>query len=280
MSASHVAVIGSGIAGTISAIEALRCGCRVTMVDPGSPGGEQAASYGNAGWLSSHSVIPPAQPGAWKKVPKLLAGPLGPLAVRWRYLPKALPWLVSYLWSGWTAAKVEATAFALRTLLKDAPHLHGRLATEAGVPELIERQGVLHVYPSRAAFDADSLAWSIRRKAGIEWLELSAEELHQREPELHRRYTFAVLVEEAGCCRDPGAYVAALAIHARELGAAAVVARATGLKIEDGRLRSVLTETGEIDCDKAIIAAGARSKPLVHRSATCCRSKRNVVTMW
>ncbi|MFX5785471.1 hypothetical protein ABTE36_23545, partial [Acinetobacter baumannii] len=78
---------------------------------------------GNAGWLSSHSVIPPAEPGVWKKVPKFLMDPLGPLAIRWSYLPRALPWLVKYLWSGWTPAKVEETAIALRALLKDAPVL-------------------------------------------------------------------------------------------------------------------------------------------------------------
>ena len=59
----HVAVIGAGAIGTISAIELLRDGHRVTIIDESTPGGEQAASYGNAGWLSSHSVIPPAEPG-------------------------------------------------------------------------------------------------------------------------------------------------------------------------------------------------------------------------
>jgi D-amino-acid dehydrogenase len=184
------------------------------------------------------------------------------LALRWRYLPKVLPWLVRYLRSGWTAAKVETTAFALRALLKDAALLHAQLALDAGVPDLIERQGALHIYRARADFEADSLAWVIRRKTGVEWIELSAEELRQREPELDRRYTFAVLVEEAGRCRDPGAYIAALAAHARELGAEAIAARANGFRIEGGRLRSVLTEAGEIACGKAVIAAGAHSKPL------------------
>ncbi len=45
----HVAVIGAGAVGSASAIEALRRGWRVTMVEPGAPGGEQATSYGNAG---------------------------------------------------------------------------------------------------------------------------------------------------------------------------------------------------------------------------------------
>jgi D-amino-acid dehydrogenase len=258
----HVAIIGAGAIGVISAIELLRDGHRVTIVEPGAPGGEQAASYGNAGWLSTHSVIPPAEPGAWKKVPKFLKDPLGPLAVRWSYLPKALPWLVRYLLSGWTAERVEATARALRPLLRDAPVLHKNLAEEAGVGHLIERNGVMHIYPSRAAFDADGLSWGIRKRVGVTWLEISADEMRQREPDLHPRYQFGVLVEEAGHCRDPGGYVAALAAHARSLGAEFVTATARGLRLADGKPVAVLTDKGEVICDAVVIAAGAHSKPL------------------
>jgi D-amino-acid dehydrogenase len=258
----HVAIIGAGAIGVISAIEVLRDGHRVTIIEPATPGDVQAASYGNAGWLSSHSVIPPAEPGVWKKLPKYLMDPLGPLAIRWSYLPKALPWLIQYLWSGWTEAKVEETARALRNLLKDAPILHKTLAAEAGLSDLIEHQGVMHIYPSRAIFDAEKLAWDIRKRVGVQWMELSEDEMRQREPDLDRRYNFGVLVEEAGRCRDPGAYVAGLASHARALGADFVSARATGLKAENGSLRAVITDRGEIACDAAVVAAGARSKPL------------------
>jgi D-amino-acid dehydrogenase len=257
----HVAVIGAGAVGVISAIEALRDGHRVTLIDAGEPGGEQAASHGNAGWLSSHSVIPPSEPGTWKKIPKYLNDPSGPLAIRGSYLPQALPWLVRYLRSGWTEDRVERTARALRDLLRDAPVLHGKLAEEAGVGDLIERRGLMHVFTSRALFVADP-AWPIRKRVGVEWLELSGDELRQREPALAPRYTFGVLVEEAGHCRDPGGYVAALARHAVASGARIVKARATGLKLEGGRLVAVLTETGVIACEAAVIAAGIGSKPL------------------
>jgi D-amino-acid dehydrogenase len=261
-SGRHVAIIGAGAIGVVSAIELLRDGHRVTIIEPAAPGGEQAASYGNAGWLSTHSVIPPAEPGAWKKVPKMLRDPLGPLAVRWSYLPKVLPWLVRYLLSGWTEARVETTARALRALLVDAPALHKKLADEAGVGYLIERQGVMHIYPSRTAFDADALGWNIRKRVGVTWLELSADEMRQREPDLHPRYQFGVLVEEAGRCRDPGGYVAALAEHARALGAEFVAAKARSLRLQGGKPVSVVIEGGEVACDAVVIAAGAHSKPL------------------
>src|SRR6218665_578127 len=89
----HVVIIGAGVVGAVSVIEARRSGLRVTLVEAGPAGGEQAASYGNAGWLSSHSVIAPAEPGLWKKLPGFVLDPLGPLAIRMRYLPQVEPWL-------------------------------------------------------------------------------------------------------------------------------------------------------------------------------------------
>ncbi len=258
----HLVVIGAGIVGAATALAALREGFRVTILEPGEPGGEQAASYGNGCWLSPMSVIPPSSPGLWKKVPKFLADPLGPLAIRWSYLPRVLPWLVRYLWAGWTEAKVEATARALRPLLVDAPALHKALAEEAGVAHLIERRGLAYIYENRAQFESEAMAWRIRKKVGIEWLELGADEMRQREPDLDRRYTFAALVEEGGHCRDPGTYVAALVAQARAEGAELRRQAATGFRIEGGRLMAVETGEGEIACDKAVICAGAYSKRL------------------
>jgi D-amino-acid dehydrogenase len=262
MAQQHVVVIGAGVVGAATAVELLRDGHRVTIVEPGDPGGEQAASYGNGTQLNPSSVIPMSSPGLWKKVPGYLADPLGPLAIRWSYLPRLLPWLWRFVRAGATEERVAATARALRPLLLESPEHHRRLAEEAGVGDLIARQGVLYVFPDRAAFEAEGLSWRLRRENGVRWLELSEEELRQREPTLDRRYKFALLVEENGQCRDPGAYVNALVQHACALGATHRRARATGFCIEARRLRAVRTDGGDIDCDKAVIAAGAWSKVL------------------
>jgi D-amino-acid dehydrogenase len=258
----HVTVIGAGIVGAATAVELLRDGHTVTIVEPGDPGGEQAASYGNGTLLNPSSVIPMSAPGLWKKVPGYLTDPLGPLAIRWRYLPRLLPWLWRFLRAGATVARVEATARALRPLLADAPELHRALAEEAGVGELIRRNGVMAVFPSRADFEAEATSWRIRHDNGTRWIELNEDELRQREPALDRRYKFALLIEQNGQCIDPGALVAAVVRHAQALGASLRRARVTGLQIEDGRLRAVRTDAGDIPCDKAVIAAGAWSKVL------------------
>lgn len=259
---AHLVVIGAGIVGACTALAALDRGLRVTLLDPGPPGGEQAASYGNGCWLSPMSVIPPSVPGLWRKVPGFLRDPLGPLAIRWSYLPKVLPWLLAYLRAGSTEARVLRTAQALRPLLRNGPALHRALAARAGVPELIRRDGLMYVYPSRAEYEAEALGWRIRRAVGLDWKEVGPEEMPQLQPELDRRYGFGALFEEGGHCTDPGAYVAALVAQAVAEGAAVRRVAATGFRIEGGRLRAVSTAEGEIAADRAVICAGARSKAL------------------
>ena len=255
----HVAVIGAGIVGAATALELLHDGHRVSLIEPGDPGGEQAASYGNGCWLSTASVVPMSAPGIWRKVPGWLADPSGPLTIRWRDLPRLLPWLVRFLRAGATEARVMATGRALRPLIADAPERHRRLAEAAGVGGLIQRQGLLYVFPSRADFAADALAWRVRRENGVAWTELDADALRQFEPSLDRRYGFGLFVEAGAHCLDPGAYVAALVAQAEALGATRHRVRATGFRLAAGRLAAVRTDGGEIPADAAVIAAGAWS---------------------
>jgi D-amino-acid dehydrogenase len=258
----HLVVIGAGIVGVCSALELLRDGHQVTLVEPGPPGGEQAASFGNGAFLSTGSIIPMSMPGTWRKVPGWLADPLGPLTIRWSALPALLPWLIRFLRAGATVERVRKTAAALAPMVADSPARHFALATEAGVPDLIQRTGLLYVFPDRAAFEAEGLGWQLRAENGVTWTELDAETLYQTEPSLDRRYTFGVRVDASGHCRDPGAYVAALVAHAQGLGAVFVQAAATGFDIRDFKLAAVRTTTGPIACDGAVIAAGIASRAL------------------
>lgn len=262
----HVVVVGAGIVGAASAFELLRDGCRVTILEPGEPGGPQAASYGNGAWLSPASIVPMSMPGTWRKVPGYLRDPAGPLTIRWSHLPRLTPWLLRFLQAGSTVAKVERTAGVLATILSDTSRRHAALAAEIGCPELIQRLGLLYAYPERRAFEEEALSWRLRRDNGVRCIELGAEEVAQREPSLAGRYRFGMLVEDGAHCIDPGGYVAALVSHAVGLRAQVERAEATGFRFEGGRLRAVLTDRMEIACDRAVLAAGIGAKELARRA--------------
>src|SRR5699024_4405851 len=256
-------VIGAGVVGAHAALQLLDRGLSVAIVEPGTPGGTHAASYGNAAWIGSHSVVPQALPGIWTKLPSWLGDPLGPLAVRPTYLPRALPWLLRYLNAGATVNKVTSIAHALRTLLVDAPALHAEMAAQAGIPQLIDAtSGLMHVYRNRESFENESLAWTLRRQVGIEWDTLEGEALAARQPNVSPDYRYGVFVAEAGHCRNPGAYVAGLVAHAQARGARRVAAAATRFKKRGGHITAVVTPVGEIACDAAVIATGIHSQPL------------------
>ena len=152
---SRVIVIGAGIVGTCCANYLQRLGPKVTMIDRVAPG--ESCSFGNAGVLSSWSCIPDSVPGIAYSVPGWLLDPEGPLAIRWRYLPQAMPWLLKFIRAG-QAGRIPAISDALFALNNPTVELYKELAGAAGVPELIRDSSYLYVYRKLEAADPDGFS--------------------------------------------------------------------------------------------------------------------------
>lgn len=255
----RVAVIGAGIVGMATASYLQRDGHDVVVIDPQPPG--QGASFGNAGCFNPSSVVPVATPDTWKNIPRYLSDPLGPLRIRWSYLPALAPWLIRLVRAG-TPQRIEAQARALKTLLAPCLDALLPLARDAGADHLVARNGILIAYRSQRSWDADAVAWDIRRRNGTHWEELNADELRQFDPNLSRDFTRGKLVPGNGHCLDPGGLVAALANGAQANGATFLRRRATGFSFNGAAFKGVQTPEGDVAADSAVIATGAHSKPL------------------
>lgn len=258
----HIVVIGAGIIGSCTAHALLDQGHRVTLLEPLTPGGTQAASYGNGAFISPASIIPMSVPGLWRNVPGYLCDPLGPLTIRWQHLARLTPWLIRFVLAGRTKTKLRRTAAILSSLLHDAPSRHSALAAQIGQEDLIRHQGLLYAYPDRASFDRDALSWAVRRENGLSWQEIEGADLRSFEPALSPHYSFGIHVKSGAHCMDPGGWTNALAQAAQVRGAQLHQAQATGFRREGQDLRAVLTTKGEIPCDAAVVAAGIHSGPL------------------
>jgi D-amino-acid dehydrogenase len=254
-----VGVIGAGMVGVTAASFLLRKGHDVILLDPNDVG--EGTSFGNAGCFNGSSVVPMSMPGMIRNVPGWLTDPLGPLVVRWSYLPTLAPWLVRFLMAG-TGEKVQRQARALRTLLDQGIETLAPLVRDAGAQDLVQRLGHLFVYRSLASWAKESAAWRLRRDNGVTWDEFAQDELRQLEPQLSREYVKGVLVRENGHTTNPHRLVQRLAQAFQRDGGRIERRGAVGFEVSDGRLTAIRCTDGPLLVDAAVVAAGIWSKPL------------------
>lgn len=255
-----VAVLGGGAVGVAAASWLLRDGHEVTIVEP--DGVAEGSSFGNAGCLNASSIVPMSLPGNLPKVPGWLLDPLGPLAIRRSYAPRIAPWLLRFIRAG-RPDRVSAQAAALRGLLHDSVGTLMPLVRDAGLDHLIRRAGHLVVYRSRADFTGDALGWQLRSENGIRFDVLEQDALWQQEPSLSHDYKLGVFFSENGHTTDPNRLITGLAEGFQRRGGTLLRARARGFDVaEDGTLRGMHTDGGDLPADAAVVATGAYSKPL------------------
>lgn len=256
----HIAVIGNGIVGTCIGAYLQRDGHRVTFVDPLEAG--EATSFGNAGSISPSAALPVGLPGMWKKVPGWLADPLGPLTIRPSYLPRVLPWLLSFLRHSRRDEAIRL-AGALRGLMAPVFESYEPLLQRAGASGLVEREGCLYVYSTREAHERARWGFDLRRSLGANLREIDEEELATLEPELKGRFRYGVLAPENGWTTDPSSLTKTIFAKAVEDGATTRRTRAKGVRKTADRVTALTLEDGGVlECDGVVVASGAWSGPI------------------
>ena len=86
-----IVVVGAGVIGISVALELVRQGHSVCVID--RDGVAAQASQGNAGAFAFTDIVPLATPGIMRKAPKWLLDPLGPLSLPPSYALKIAPWM-------------------------------------------------------------------------------------------------------------------------------------------------------------------------------------------
>jgi D-amino-acid dehydrogenase len=235
----------------------------VTIFDPKEAG--TATSFGNAGSLSPSAVLPVGMPGMWKRVPKWLLDPQGPLVIRTQYLPTVLPWLMRFL-SHMSEREVTRIAGAMRDLLSPVFEAYEPLLKHANASHLMRKDGCMYVYSSRQSADRWAFGTNLRRDLGVEMRGLEGEELFNLEPELRGRFEFGQFAPENGSTPDPEALVKAIYASCINDGATHLRACVQDFSMTDGMVDAVILNNGErIAVDGVVVASGAWSGPLTRK---------------
>ena len=261
MNKTEISIIGAGIVGLSSAINLVKRGSKVTLIEKDLKG--QPASYGNASWLSSPSITPVLMPGMFKKIPKMWLSKDGPLFLRFPGVLKMIPFLIKYL-SYTKKEKVEHISKNLAFLLKDSIGEHRELAKGSKAERWIEDSPFLFIYKNKTDFENDSYTWSLRKKYGFELIEVQKEELNRIFPGLSQEYTFAIKIENQGYISNSQNYLDDLIDYYKSLGGEIIENEVLDIN-PSGDNFIIKLKNSDLFTEKVLISSGVYSGDFVKK---------------
>ncbi|SUY28637.1 FAD dependent oxidoreductase [Aminobacter aminovorans] len=127
------------------------------------------------------SYMPGAQPGMLRNVPGCLRAPLGPLANKPSYLPRALPWFMRWLKAG-QLGRMTLLARHMRALHSPALAEWQRLVGPQLYARFIRQEGEAVLWDHPGAGPADEVEARLKAEFGIEVEMLGPTELQKMSP--------------------------------------------------------------------------------------------------
>ena len=261
MNKTEISIIGAGIVGLSSAINLVKRGSKVTLIEKDLKG--QPASYGNASWLSSPSITPVLMPGMFKKIPKMWLSKDGPLFLRFPGVLIMIPFLIKYL-SYTKKEKVEHISKNLAFLLKDSIGEHRELVKGSKAERWIEDSPFLFIYKNKTDFENDSYTWSLRKKHGFELIEVQKEELNRIFPGLSQEYNFAIKIENQGYISNSQNYLDDLIDYYKSLGGEIIEDEVLDIN-QSGDNFIIKLKNSDLFTEKVLISSGVYSGNFVKK---------------
>jgi len=253
-----VGIIGAGIQGVCNALFLQKKGHQVTLFDREEPG-SQAASYGNAGHFSPYASIPLNRPDIITDVPAMLLSSTGPLALKWNYVPKMIPWFLKFL-KNCSTKNMMHTAKYMHQVLDLALPAYDELFEEINLSGLVENKGIIYIWNDQN-LKSRELEINIRNEIGAEQQLLNKKEIHDLEPNIKNIYHAGVFYKKARHARNPGKIWVKLFENFVRKGGKFLKLNIKDIDFDENN-PVVRSETQRFMFDKLVISCGAFSKKL------------------
>ena len=253
-----IGIVGAGIQGISNALFLQKKGFEVTIFDREEPG-SHAASYGNAGHFSPYASVPINRPDVLTDVPAMLLSSTGPLALKWSYVPKMIPWFLQFI-RNCTTKRMMYTAKNMHQILDLALPAYDELFNEVELEGLVEKKGILYIWNDQS-LKSRELEINVRKELGVDQQVVTPKEIHDLEPNIKPFYHGGVYYKYGRHARNPKKILLKLfELFLKKDG------QFLKLNIKDVKFdeeKPILkTENQSFIFDKIVIACGAFSKRL------------------
>ena len=260
MSKNEVAINGAGIQGICNALFLQKKGIDVTLFDKDEPG--CAASYGNAGHFSPYASLQLNRSDVLSDVPAMLLSSRGPLALKWNYFVKMIPWFSKYIMNC-SEKKMMHTAKYMHQILDISLDAYDELFADIDLDGLVEKKGIMYVWEKKG-LNSRKIEINIREKLGVKQKILNTKEVHDLEPNLKPFYDGGVFYEYARHARNPKKIIEKLFTDFLKKGGEFKKKNINNINFKDQK-PILITENDKLLFDKVVIACGAFSKKLTDK---------------
>ena len=253
-----VGIIGAGIQGISNALFLQKKGFEVTIFDRENPG-SPAASYGNAGHFSPYASLSLNRSDILLDVPAMLMSSTGPLALKWNYVPKMIPWFLKFILNT-SKNKMMHTAKNMHQILDLALPAYDELFDEIKIDGLVENNGILYVWNDQD-LKSRELEINVRKELGVQQQLVNKKEIHDLEPNLKPFYHAGVYYPYARHARNPKKILLKFFDLFFKKGGKFKKLDIKNIEFQDEK-PLFKSETEKFLFDKVVIACGAFSKKL------------------
>ncbi len=256
----RIGIIGAGIQGVCNALFLQKKGFEVTLFDRDEPG--NSASYGNAGHFSPYASVSLNRPDVLLDVPAMLLSSRGPLALKWNYVPKMIPWFVKFLFNC-SKSKMMHTAKYMHQILDIALPAFDELFEDIDIEGLVEKKGILYIW-DKSNLKSRELEINMRKEIGVEQQIVTPKEIHDLEPNIKPFYHGGVYYNYARHATNPKKLLLKLFDLFLNKGGKFLKLNINDLDFDEDKpvLRS---ENQRFIFDKLVICCGAFSKKLTDK---------------
>ena len=255
-----IGVIGAGIQGICNALFLQKKGFKVTLFDRDEPG--NSATYGNAGHFSPYASVPLNRPDVIADIPAMLASSRGPLALKWNYVHKMIPWFLRFLLNC-SERKMMHTAKNMHQILDLALPAFDELFEEIELNGLVENKGIIYVWNDQN-LKSRELEIKIRKELGVKQQLLSPKDIHDLEPNIKPFYHGGVFYDYARHTRNPKKILLKLFDNFLKKGGKFLKLNIKDINFDDDK-PVIRSETQRFIFDKLVISCGVFSKRLTDK---------------
>ena len=258
----NIGIVGAGIQGVSNALFLQKKGFNVTIFDRDNPG-SHAASYGNAGHFSPYASLSLNRTDVLADVPAMLLSSTGPLALKWNYVPKMIPWFIKFI-KNCSKKNMMHTAKYMHQILDLALPAYDELFEDIDISNLVESKGIIYFWTNKD-LKSRELEINIRNELGVKQQLLTKDEIHDLEPNIRKIYHGGVLYSNAKHARNPKKILLKLFELFIKKGGKFQKQEVKKIDFSSMDKPSIKTESESFSFDKAVIACGAFSKKLTDK---------------